>query len=175
MKDFHKLPHFTGKSWQGGSDFPDGKLGWAQLTATGGHPGNDLQHAVIRRWVAPTNMTISVRGELKHEPEAGDGVRAFVVSSQRGELKSVTVHHATEQIMVDAFEVTPGESVDFIVSIHQSLNSNQFLWAPEIVSSKTWDAKKDFAGPAPDYVEPLQPWAQYAQALLLSNEFSFID
>src|SRR5262249_26955552 len=39
---FTKLPHFTGSAWQGGPTFPDAKLGWVQLTATGGHPGNDL-------------------------------------------------------------------------------------------------------------------------------------
>ena len=50
---FEKLPHFTGTAWQGGSAYPDSKLGWVQLTATGGHPGNDLAHAAIRRWTAP--------------------------------------------------------------------------------------------------------------------------
>ncbi len=50
---FTALPHFTGSAWQGGAAWPDAKLGWVQLTATGGHPGNDRSHAAVRRWTAP--------------------------------------------------------------------------------------------------------------------------
>jgi hypothetical protein len=37
-----------------------------------------------------------------------------------------------------------------------------------------WDARAGFGGPkaAP---QTLDPWAKYAQVLLLSNEFIFID
>lgn len=37
-----------------------------------------------------------------------------------------------------------------------------------------WEAKAEFIGPtpAPDYLEP---WEQYAQVLLLANEFAFVD
>ena len=44
LKDFHALPYFSGSAWQGGPHWPDANLGWVQLTAQGGHPGNDLQH-----------------------------------------------------------------------------------------------------------------------------------
>jgi hypothetical protein len=63
-----RLPHFTGSAWQGGPAYPDGKLGWAQLTATGGHPGNDLAHAAVRRWTAPRDMRIRMQSTLIHEP-----------------------------------------------------------------------------------------------------------
>ena len=43
VKSFEPLPHFTGEAWQGGKNWPDEKLGWAQLTAMGGHAGNDRQ------------------------------------------------------------------------------------------------------------------------------------
>jgi len=33
--------YYTGEAWQGGPDWPDAKLGWVQLTAEGGHTGND--------------------------------------------------------------------------------------------------------------------------------------
>src|SRR2546430_17468027 len=33
--------------------FRSGQIGWVLLNATGGHPGNDPQHAAIRRWTAP--------------------------------------------------------------------------------------------------------------------------
>jgi hypothetical protein len=34
-----------------------------------------------------------------------------------------------------------------------------------------FDSTKEYAGPT----EPLSPWARFAQVLLLSNEFAFID
>jgi hypothetical protein len=57
VKGFTPLPHFTGTAWQGGPSWPDQKLGWVQLTATGGHPGNDRQHAAIRRWTSSRQTT----------------------------------------------------------------------------------------------------------------------
>src|SRR5204862_5743224 len=85
VKMFQPLPFFTGDAWQGGKTWPDEKLGWAQLTATGGHAGNDRQHAVIRRWVAPVEGAVAIEGVVKHERKEGDGIRAYIVS-QRGGL-----------------------------------------------------------------------------------------
>jgi hypothetical protein len=180
VKSFNKLPHFTGDAWQGGSKFPDDKLGWVQLTSTGGHPGNDLKHAAIRRWTAPADGAVSIGGELVHEPEAGDGIRALIVSSSKGELRNVAAHHSQTNLALTNIEVKKGDMIDFIVDIRENLNSDQFLWAPVVAMSaadelKLSDAARDFRGPRPKQLDPLQPWAQYAQALLLANEFSFVD
>jgi hypothetical protein len=178
VKGFKALPHFNGKAWQGGEKFPDGDLGWLQLTPEGGHPGNDRKHAVVRRWTAPRDGLFTLTGELVHEPQEGDGVRAFIVCSRGGELKSATAHHSRTNMAIEKLELKKGDTVDFVVDIRDVLNSDQFLWAPSITlleSDKNWDAKKEFAGPPPAKFEPLEPWAQYAQALLLANEFSFID
>jgi hypothetical protein len=35
--------------------------------------------------------------------------------------------------------------------------------------------RKDFSGPPAQYEPPLTAWEQFAQALLLSNEFLFVD
>ncbi len=177
VKTFSLLPHFTGKAWQGGPQWPDATLGWAQLTADGGHPGNDLAHACIRRWIAPRDAAISVAGEIIHEPEVGDGIRARIVSSRDGELKSMAVLHGRADMAVPRVEVRQGDTLDFIVDIRDGLNSDQFLWAPTIANSDPamWDAKKEFAGPLPPSVQLLDPWPQYVQVLLLANEFSFVD
>jgi hypothetical protein len=180
VKSFHALPHFTGKAWQGGAKWPDAKLGWVQLTAEGGHPGNDTAHACIRRWIAPRAGTVAITGDLVHEPEEGDGVRAFIVSSRRGELKTISLHHAHAAMAVESIEVQAGDTLDFIVDLAASLNSNQFLWSPKITlqdaaPATVWDARQEFAGPTPLALQPLAPWAQYAQVLLLANEFSFVD
>lgn len=175
LKSFTPLPHFTGSAWQGAAAWPGGETGWAQLTANGGHPGNTLAHACVRRWVAPTNGIVNISGTLKHEPEAGDGIRGFIVSSRHGRLKAVTVHHSEEEMSAEQITVEPGDTIEFIVDIADNLNSDQFLWEPVIEAGKSkWVAKTEFVGPSPE-PDYLTPWEQYAQVLLLANEFAFVD
>jgi cytochrome c553 len=175
------LPHFTGTAWQGGPQWPDPKLGWVQLTATGGHPGNDRNHAAVRRWTAPRAMTVGIRSKLIHEPEAGDGIRGFVVGSRAGLLGTAKVFAKSAELGVDAMAVEAGETIDFLVDIGDGLNSDQFLWEIRLGELApgdgekpvaVWDAKRDF--PA-DTTTPLNGWEQLAQAILCSNEFLFVD
>jgi len=175
LKSFTPLAHYNGTAWQGAGDWPGGESGWAQLTATGGHPGNTRAHASVRRWTSPRAATVNIAGLLKHEPEQGDGIRAFVVSSRHGELKAATAHKSQVEMTAENVAVEAGDTIDFIVDIGDNLNSDQFLWEPVIsASERRWEAKAEFTGPmpAPDYLEP---WEQYAQVLLLANEFAFVD
>jgi hypothetical protein len=181
VASFAPLPHFTGTAWQGGEKWPDPKLGWVQLTATGGHPGNDPKHAAVRRWTAPRAMVVAIASRLAHEPKAGDGIRAFVVGSRLGLLASAKLHASSVELKVDAIAVEAGETVDFVVDIGEVLNSDQFLWEIRLREfapaggegpAAEWDAKRDF--PA-DTTTPLTAWEQLAQALLCSNEFLFVD
>lgn len=172
---FTPLPHFTGNAWQGGAAWPDAKLGWAQLTATGGHPGNDLSHACIRRWGAPRSTTISISSTLVNAATAGDGVRAFVVSSRAGTLHAVKNHLKPEDLNTEQLQVEQGETIDFIVDINKVLNSDQFLW--EVVIRETtgemhWNSKQDFPK---NMVNQLDSWQQLAQMLMCTNEFLFVD
>ncbi len=53
--------------------------------------------------------------------------------------------------------------------------SLKFLWAPVITADGAkWDARAEFTGPMPPPAL-LTPWEQYAQVLLLANEFAFVD
>jgi hypothetical protein len=173
---FEKLPHFTGSAWQGGSAYPDGKLGWAQLTANGGHPGNDLAHAAIRRWTAPRDLRIRVQSTLVHEPQEGQGVRGFVVSSRAGVLKQAAVHHGQAEFNIAALDVQSGDTLDFLVDIGKTLSYNQFLWQATIAADDefgvVFDSKTDFENQGQ---KRLTPWEQLAQVLLSANEFMFID
>ena len=183
LKSFTPLPHFTGAEWQGGDDWPDARLGWLQLTATGGHPGNDRRHAVARRWTAPADGFFSVRSRLVHEPQAGDGVRAFVGHSRDGALHAVKALASKAEINLHSLQMRAGDTLDFVVDIGDGLNSDQFLWAPRIEregqtgsggdsGGEAWDAAADFsAQPA----SRLDAWEQLTQMLLLSNEFMFLD
>ena len=175
IKSFTPLPYFTGTAWQGAAQWPGGETGWAQLTAEGGHPGNTLAHACIRRWIAGSNATINISGTLKHEPEQGDGIRGFIISNRQGELKRATVHHSKSEMSATNIVVVAGETIDFVVDIGETLNADQFLWAPVIKAEGTkWEARAEFNGPTPR-PQYLSPWEQYAQVLLLANEFAFVD
>ena len=175
LRSFTPLPHFTGSAWQGASAWPGGETGWAQLTAEGGHPGNTRAHACVRRWIAPRDATVNITGTLKHEPEQGDGVRGFIVSSRDGELKTATVHKSKTAMTATNVVVKAGDTLDFIVDIGGTLNSDQFLWALAIkAADTTWDARAEFDGPRPA-PQLLSAWEQYAQVLLLANEFAFVD
>ena len=179
---FTPLPHFSGKSWQGGSAMPDAKLGWVQLTASGGHPGNDHQHAAIRRWVSPIDGVIRISGVVSHSETRGDGIRAHVISSRLGELASWNVFHMDAATNLDGIEVKKGDTIDFLVDCRGSVEFDSFAWAPVIKVAgpevagndgpPTWDAAANFAGPQPRH---LDPWAKYAQVLMESNEFVFVD
>ncbi|MDZ4687353.1 MAG: PSD1 and planctomycete cytochrome C domain-containing protein [Planctomycetaceae bacterium] len=184
LKGFARLPYFTGAAWQGAAQWPGGGLGWLQLTAQGGHTGDDLKHSVVRRWTAPRSGTYSVTSTAIHEVAAGDGVRCYIVSSRDGLLKSTALHNRKEAMNVDAVTLQAGDTLDFVVDLNANLNSEQHLWAPVITESASsttgsdatpsgrWDAERDFAGPAPVL---LTRWEQLAQVLLASNELMFVD
>ncbi|MCF6285514.1 MAG: DUF1553 domain-containing protein, partial [Candidatus Hydrogenedentes bacterium] len=184
VEDFTTLPHFTETAYQGGATWPDAALGWAQLTAEGGHPGNDLDHAVMRRWTAPVSGKVCITGRITHEPPEGDGIMARVISSRHGVLGAWSLHNSECDANFYGIAVEAGDTIDFEVDVKGGLNSDQFLWAPKIavettgeneVVARVWDAKTEFAAP---YVVPpvlLTPWEKYAQVLLASNEFLFVD
>lgn len=177
-----QLPHFTGEAWQGGSQWPDPKLGWVQLSAVGGHPGNTRDVASVRRWTAPRDMTVSIRSQLVHEPAAGDGIRAFIVSSGTGQLGRQNAHQSSAELNRETLEVQRGESIDFVVDIDKVLNSDQYLWKVVIAelpgsaantgAPQVWDSAADFPNNA---VQRLSPLEQLAQVLFCANEFLFVD
>ena len=187
---FEPLPHFSGTAWQGGAQWPDATLGWVQLTADGGHAGNDLQHAAVRRWTAPRRGEFRIKSTAQHEVAAGDGIRCWIVSSRQGVLQTQTLHEATMPLEVDSVALEAGDTIDFVVDFNADLNSDQYLWkatieeiaAPAIEATAganaseaavaTWDSVRDFANKSPKY---LDPWHQLAQVLLLSNELMFVD
>ncbi|HEX3138994.1 MAG TPA: hypothetical protein VHQ87_03010, partial [Rhizobacter sp.] len=68
-------------------------------------------------------------------------------------------------------------TLDFVVDCQANENSDSFGWAPIvalIVGGGTWDARAGFSGP-PESRPQLGPWERYAQALLMTNEFAFVD
>ena len=180
LGDFKPLPHFTGTSWQGGGAYPDDKLGWLQLTAAGGHPGNDHQHAIVRRWKASQSMTINIESIISHEVAAGDGIRAWVIHNGQRVLFEQRIHQSQVECRLKSVAVNKGDTIDFVVDIADTLTSDQHLWNPKILSvdpntsqpeATRWDSQVDFRGPA---TAKLTPLAQWIQVLLMSNEAAFL-
>jgi hypothetical protein len=158
------------------------------LTPQGGHAGNDLAHAVVRRWTAPRDGQVTLSGTLAHGSANGDGVRGRIVSSRTGELASLTVHNKSAQTQLDGLDVKAGDTIDFIVDCRSSVTSDSFTWPltlrmknlPEGIAggedTTEWNSVADFAGPSSKApAAPLTPWEKYAQILLQTNEFVFVD
>ncbi|HEY2953344.1 MAG TPA: DUF1549 and DUF1553 domain-containing protein, partial [Verrucomicrobiae bacterium] len=187
VKQFTPLPHFNGYAWQGGTNLPDPKLGWVILNADGGHVGNDLNHAAIRRWRAPRDGRIDIAGELNHPSENGDGVRARIVSSRKGELGQWAAQHSKTATKLSGIEVKRGDWIDFVTDCRASVEFDTFHWSPVIKlispdakaasdQPREWNAKTDFSGPPKEKPRPaLTAWEKYAQVLLLANELVFVD
>jgi hypothetical protein len=185
LKSFTRLPHFTGTAWQGADQWPGGGLGWLQLTADGGHTGDDLQHSIVRRWTAPHDGLYAVQSTAVHEVAQGDGVRCYIVASRGGLLKFTALHNRKEEMNVDSLALQKGDTIDFVVDLNANLNSEQHLWSPSVRELPTqtstsadsnrpthWDARRDFSGPPPVRLTRLE---QLAQVLLISNELMFVD
>ncbi|MCP4170362.1 MAG: DUF1553 domain-containing protein [Fuerstiella sp.] len=179
LVDFKPAPHFTGTAWQGGKKWPDAKLGWVNLTAMGGHPGNTRKHACVRRWTAPREMTVKITSRLTHEPAAGDGIRAFILASENRGLHAVKAHQQAIDLNTDTVPVNAGDAIDFVVDINKVLNNDQFLWQISVTDMdgtdadhSYWNAETDFAH---NTVQQLSAWEQLTHVLLCTNEFMFAD
>jgi hypothetical protein len=181
VREFHRFPQFVNQRW-GGTKLPDDTLGWVHLTANGGHPGQDQTHCAIRRWVSPVAGEIEIHGMLEHPAQQGDGVRGWIISSRHGVVKEWSVKHDKRPTEIDSLVVERGEKLDFVVDCLKSPDSDGFGWAPVIKTKQIagassgivqlWHAANDFGGPPPPR---LSAWEQLAQAMLVSNEFVFVD
>jgi len=179
--EFHPFPHWSGKAWQLGEKYPTADGNYASLNAGGGHPGSLGKWATVIRWVAPADLEITINGTLDHPTSQGDGVRARIVSSRTGLLGSWDAYTSKMATNIDRLQVQRGEFIDFVLDCKTSLDSDSYRWAPAIralnptsteLRHSSWNARVDFHGPEPT---PLTRWESYAQALLLSNEFLYVD
>ncbi len=185
VNEFHKLPYFDGRAFQGGPALPDPKLGWVVVSGTGGHPGNDQQHAAIRRWIAPRNGTVAIKGTLSHPDAQGDGVRGRVVSSQLGVLGQWLVHNNKQETKLEHVAVKQGDKIDFVTDCNGNPDFDSFGWSPTIrfIADATtkpgqrveWSALNDFNEAAHAMHPNLDAWQKYAQVLLLTDELVFVD
>ena len=183
MRNFTPLAHYQEGMWRAGPQLPDPTIGWVNLTAQGGHPGGDLKHTAVRRWTAPQAGFAKIEATLSHPAEMGDGVRGRIVSNRVGELGSWTIHHGKIDTKLERIEVQQGESLDFVVDCLANEAHDSFGWSPIITlaaagtmggQERRFSALADFIVPGKKPIA-LSLLDQYAQALLLANEFVFVD
>jgi hypothetical protein len=180
LASFTPLPNYVNGTYMGkGGNLPDPELGWVSLHKEGGHPGRE--HAAILRWAAPASGTVSVAGRLRHTNTAGDGVVGHVVSNTQGILWNGTAYNDRAAFKLENIRVQKGDTIDFAVSCGVDENSDSFSLSPRVTftpeggnesQQQTWLARRTFLPPAP---QPLDANARYAQVLLLTNEFMFVD
>jgi hypothetical protein len=190
VTDFQPFPFYDGNQWKGGREENDPVLGRASLNAQGGNAGLNAERAVIRRWIAPRSGRFSLTGLLSSGAHSskpnGDGVRGRVVSSRAGELGVWLAHGTEEPTELHGVTIESGDTVDFVIDARGREMHGRYRWAPvltleadgAIVNAEkvVWDAEKDFkAQTHKTKVSRFDAWGRYAQVLLQSNEFIFID
>jgi hypothetical protein len=174
--DFHPFRYFADGKWQPASLLPQPVMGSPSLSAEGGSAGDGQEYSVIRRWVAPTTGKVEVSGTLSHkmsERSMGDGVRARIVHSRKGKLAEEMVKNRKAELAIKDVEVEAGDTIDFVVDCKSDPEGDGFKWSPHVrIGGKEFNAATEFRGPEP---LTLDAWAKYAQVLLETNEFAFVD
>ncbi|MCA9115895.1 MAG: PSD1 domain-containing protein [Planctomycetaceae bacterium] len=182
VSEFHPLTWSTGTRLQGGPKLPDPKIGWVFMDARGGHPAGSPRACNIRRWTAPAASTLKITAKLGHAQPQGDGVRGRIVSSTKGILGQWEVHNSEVETPIAALPVKPGDTVDFAVDIRTTVSFDSFSWPVKLELTQAESSGKD-ASPAPHSWDSVAEftlgkttrWTQFLQALLMTNEFVFID
>lgn len=149
---FTPLTHWSGSRWQAGNELPDTRFGYVSLHATGGHP-DILGRDVIRRWTAPATGRVQIVGNLSHGSPNGDGVRGRIVSSRTGTAGEWVAFNGGSDTPVNALDVEPGDTIDFVTDCRTTHTSDSFSWPVTIklaaagVKERVVHSKDAFHGP----------------------------
>ena len=186
VSSFTPYAKFKDNRWQVSDQFPDSKLNYLLLTPEGGHPGSDALHATIRRWTSSKNLHLNLTGLIKHPAEQGDGVRVRVVSSRWGILVNTTAFHGEAKTDLADIDVRAGDTLDFVTDCRKDNSFDSFAWTVSLKgyssglktvgneSTLVWSSQADFGGVVPPS-SVMSSWERYTQALLMTNEFCFVD
>ena len=191
VSDFRRIEYRVEDRLQPLPMLPSPAFGRASLTPRGGFPGDGTDYAVVRRWEAPRAIPVGISGTLSHAMseqalrfDYSNGVRGWIVSSRRGIVASWIVRGYEAEAVVKNLEVHESEHLDFVVDSLGDYASDSFRWATRFdevlpadqqragMEPQTWSAEEDFDGPRG---VPLGLLEQYAQVLLMTNEFAFRD
>jgi hypothetical protein len=164
------LPHFQGGQWRGKEPLPDPVHGWLHWNSRGGHPEAD-RHAVLK-WTAIETGKVKISGEVHVPTPKGNGVIARIMGPNGAVLGKWTIDPGKKSATSLAdVSIQAGEEISFVIESRDDPSFDSFHWAPRISDERGLfaNAATDFSGPG------LPPLAQLAQALVLSNEFFYLD
>ena len=171
---FTPLTTWVDGRWQVGSQLPDPALGWIFIDRRGGHPAATNDRCAIRRWQSTVRGELTITGTLAHRPEPGNGVRGRLVSSRHGLLGEWKVHNSEAVMEPLVIQVEPGDTLDFVVDFQGEITHDEHEWPITIrpvgvKGRQDWNSETDFSGGTADV------WVRYVHALLMTNEFVFVD
>ena len=168
--EFTRLPCFRDGQWRGEKPLPDPIYGWLHWNKKGGHPEVD-KHAVLK-WTAIESGTLNITGEVHVPTPKGNGVIARILGPDGKNLGQWTIEPGKKiAAWAKDISIKAGEEISFVIESRDDPSFDTFLWAPRISDDRglVADVAAEFSGPG------LAPLAQLAQALILSNEFFYLD
>ncbi|REJ69825.1 MAG: DUF1553 domain-containing protein [Planctomycetota bacterium] len=190
LVSFREFPHFNGTRWQEGPDSPEMQATTAYFGRDGLRPGRDAQHALVLRFTPSTGAgQYLFKGQIRPGTNLriGDGLDIYVLTSRDGLIKKFPVDRPDVfELRAEDVELGDGDHIDMIVVGRDSNQYDEFTMAPVVWKTErtaegnlkgvtNWEGTEDFERAVPHWIEPLSPWEQYAQVLLISNEFMFVD
>ena len=134
VKDFHRMPYWPKAGcWQPGPARPHKPFASLFFSSSTAHPGPNQGSAVVLRWHVPCDGSVSISGTLTHPQDAGDGVRARLVSSRLGPLAPPwKVRNGKAETNVARVEVKQGDIIDAVVDCNANDSNDSFSWYPTI-------------------------------------------
>ncbi len=179
---FHPFEHWVEETWQVGAERPlkNSPLSYLYVNKDGrGHPGNTANESLIYEWRAPADLRLALNGVVERSNVGkGNGVRVKVATSGGGLVVDRLLDPAKDklEVKIPELKVASGETVYFIVDPHEKNPSyDSVRWNPELSDLDrkwpNWELVESYSGPA----NPASAWGAYAQALLNTNRFLFID
>ena len=170
---FRPFETFTGTAFQSGPDLPAKVAGWASLNQRGGHPGHGTEFNVIARFTAPEAGSYHIETPVELPSDKSDGLLAIIVADGQRELVRTTIPKKSKRpLKAGPVHLEEGATIDLVIACGGNESFDSFRWNPIIKSThETWSYTDHFAPDRPKQ----DPWQQYAQALLSTNEFAFVD
>jgi hypothetical protein len=178
---FHPYEFWIKNAWQVGKERPlkDNPLSYLYAEAGATHPGYSAKESAIYEWRAPADLRVGISGTVNRGAVGkGNGVRVKVATTSGAIVFDQVLDPAKSSLEVKIPEVKLAkyECLYFIIDPHENNSSfDSVTWSPQIADLDgewaQWGLAESFSGPS----KPATAWGAYAQALLNTNRFLFIE
>ena len=150
----------------------------ASLNAKGGRTGSGPNDWTIRRWVAPEAGYYEVDDRASHSGE--NGIAGWIEVAGGERIYEMSLKNGTAGLESDLIWLKAGQALDFVVRGEGGAAAFEWnvtvrmLTIPLIQEPRVWNSRAEFSGPSASEASLSSP-ARLGQALMLSNEFGFVD